>query len=84
MAPKKDLYLQALRGLAIASVVMIHCLPLEAWVVGVRPFLNFAVALFIFLSGYLTTKRKVADIHSFYRKRIGKIVIPYSLWTLFY
>lgn len=54
----KDLYLQAVRGIAIAAVVLIHCLPQEAGSVAVRPFLNFAVAIFIFLPGYLTPREK--------------------------
>lgn len=54
----KDRYLQALRGLAISAVVLIHCLPQCAASIAVRPFLNFSVALFLFLSGVLTNERK--------------------------
>lgn len=54
----KDRYLQALRGLAISAVVLIHCLPQCAASIAVRPFLNFSVALFLFLSGVLTDERK--------------------------
>lgn len=54
----KDRYLQALRGLAISAVVLIHCLPQCAASVAIRPFLNFSVALFLFLSGVLTDERK--------------------------
>ena len=50
----KDGYLQALRGLAIAAVVLIHCLSQCAASIAVRPFLNFSVALFLFLAGGLT------------------------------
>ena len=52
----KDYFIQAVRGLAIASVVLIHCLTQEAASVALRPFLNFAVATFVFLSGYLTPR----------------------------
>lgn len=55
----KDSYIQALRGLAIAAVVLIHCLPESPASVALRPFLNWSVALFLFLSGMLTTEEKV-------------------------
>lgn len=55
----KDLYIQALRGLAIVAVALIHCLPESATSVALRPFLNWAVAMFLFLSGLLTTEEKV-------------------------
>lgn len=61
MAKKKDPYIQAVRGLAIASVVLIHCLPQEAASVALRPLLNFSVAVFVFLSGYLTPREKATD-----------------------
>ena len=55
----RDRYLQAIRGLAIACVVRIHCLPQRtAWVV-LRPFLNWAVAGFLFLSGLLTSESNI-------------------------
>lgn len=73
---KRDLYLQAVRGLAIAAVVLIRCLPQEAASVALRPFLNFAVAAFVFLSGYLTPKERAADAGAFLRRRIGKIAGP--------
>lgn len=56
----RDHYIQALRGLAIAAVVLIHCLPGSAASVALRPFLNWAVAMFLFLSGLLTTEERVA------------------------
>lgn len=55
----KDRYLQAVRGLAIVAVVLIHCLPRSDVTVAIRPFLNWAVATFFFLSGYLTDEAKV-------------------------
>lgn len=53
----RDQYLQALRGLSISAVVLIHCLPQCAATVAIRPFLNFSVALFLFLSGLLTDEQ---------------------------
>ena len=55
----KDCYLQAVRGAAICAVVLIHCLPQCDASVAVRPFLNWGVAAFIFLSGYLTSESKI-------------------------
>ena len=55
----KDRYLQAVRGAAICAVVLIHCLPRCDASVAVRPFLNWGVAAFIFLSGYLTSESKI-------------------------
>lgn len=81
---KRDPYLQVVRGLAIAAVVLIHCLPQEAASVALRPFLNFAVAAFVFLSGYLTPRERAADAGAFLRRRIGKIAAPYVVWTALY
>ena len=81
---ERDPYLQAVRGLAIAAVVLIHCLPQEAASVALRPFLNFAVAAFVFLSGYLTPRERTADAGAFLRRRIGKITAPYVVWTVLY
>ena len=45
---------QIFRALAIIAVVMIHTTPLGNYQVLCRPFINFSVATFLFLSGYLT------------------------------
>ena len=45
----------------------------------IRPFLNFSVACFLFLSGVLSK----ADKWNPY-KRILKVAIPYLIWTLIY
>lgn len=55
----KDGYIQALRGVAIAAVVLIHCLPDCGASVVARPFLNWSVAMFLFLSGILTSRQKI-------------------------
>ena len=79
---KRDPYLQVVRGLAIAAVVLIHCLPQEAASVALRPFLNFAVAAFVFLSGYLTPRERAANAGTFLRRRVGKIAAPSGVWTV--
>lgn len=81
--PAKNQRIQILRGIAILAVVIIHSsIPLTVQLV-VRPFLNFAVALFIFLSGYLT-KMEITNVKTFAGKRIIKVLVPYVVWTLIY
>lgn len=62
---------------------MIHTMPGEQWQVFCKPFVNFAVATFIFLSGYLT-KVDNEDWLAFYRKRIARVLLPYFIWTVLY
>lgn len=50
----KNHRIQILRAFAIIAVVMIHTSPPAAGQVIFRPFINFGVATFLFLSGYLT------------------------------
>ena len=80
----KDTKIQVLRAIAIIAVVLIHTCPSNEIVqILVRPFLNIAVALFVFLSGYLTNiERK--EWKSFYKKRILRVLIPYVIWTMLY
>ncbi len=75
----KDAYLQAVRGAAICAMVAIHVLPQEEWAVAVRPLLNFCVASFIFLSGYLTPRDKTANLLLLYKRRMEKTAVPYAL-----
>lgn len=77
----RDRYLQAIRGLAIACVVCIHCLPQCAASVVLRPFLNWAVAGFLFLSGLLTNESKILRGVA---KRLHKVLIPYLVWSGIY
>lgn len=71
--------IQYLRGLAIIAVVFIHNTPVGLAQVFVRPFLNFSVGLFLFLSGMLSNLSKWNP-----KKRIIKVLVPYVLWTLIY
>ena len=75
--------IQIFRAIAIIAVVMIHTTPSEDWRVFCRPFINFSVATFLFLSGYLT-KIDNSDWCSFFKKRIVRVIIPYVIWTLLY
>lgn len=71
--------IQMLRGLAIIAVVFIHNTPNGLAQVWLRPFMNFAVGLFLFLSGMLSNAEKWNP-----KKRIMKVVVPYIIWTLIY
>lgn len=80
---EKNKKIQVLRGLAIMSVVFIHTSNGGMCQVFCRPFINFAVGMFLFLSGYLT-KIDRSDWHTLFEKRISKVLIPYVIWTILY
>lgn len=71
--------IQALRGLAITAVVLIHNTPSGLAQVYCRPFINFSVGLFLFLSGMLSSAARWNP-----KKRILKVLIPYIIWTFIY
>ena len=68
MSKIKNPKIQIIRALAIIAVVMIHTCQNGIMQVYTRPFINFAVATFLFLSGYLTDISNI-DIKEFYKKR---------------
>lgn len=74
---------QIFRAIAIIAVVMIHTTPLGEWQVICRPFINFSVATFIFLSGYLT-KLENKNWCNFMKKRINRVIAPYIIWSIIY
>lgn len=79
-ANEKESYkIQMLRGLAIIAVVFIHNTPNGLGQVLCRPFLNFSVGLFLFLSGLLSTRDKWNPL-----RRIKKVMIPYISWNVIY
>lgn len=59
-------------------------MPESTATIAVRPFLNWSVALFVFLSGLLTPRSKVNHPKIFYARRIHKILIPYLVWSVLY
>ena len=79
---KSDL-IQIFRAFAIIAVVMIHTTPMGKYQVFCRPFINFSVATFLFISGYLT-KIDTNNWSTFYRKRITRVLFPYIFWTIIY
>ena len=78
---KKNNLVQIFRAFAIIAVVMIHSTPMGMTQVVCRPLINFAVATFLFLSGYLT---KTENDHwgAFCKRRVTRVAIPYILWTV--
>lgn len=62
---------------------MIHTVSGEKAIL-IRPFLNFSVALFIFLSGYLTNFSQGIPIKEFYKKRLIRVGVPYIIWSIIY
>ncbi|WP_341529775.1 acyltransferase [Nostoc sp. UHCC 0302] len=88
----KDESFQALRGLAIAAVVTIHACGINnkiAWnyelSLIIRQLINFAVPIFIFISGYFAYKgelKKRSDYLDFYKKRLSRILLPYIAWCV--
>jgi len=79
LSEKTSNKIQVLRGLAIIAVVFIHNTPGGLAQVWCRPFINFSVGLFLFLSGLLSSVEKWNP-----KKRIIKVIIPYFIWTLVY
>ena len=62
---------------------MIHTAPYGKPQVFIRPFINFGVALFLFISGYLINVDSI-NKKKFYKKRIKRVLIPYFIWTSLY
>lgn len=89
-----DLYWQAIRGLAILAVVLIHCKSNIQWPIIsfgggyyllVRNLINFPVALFFFISGYFCN---VPDDNmqsiTWLKRRLARLLIPYTLFSVTY
>lgn len=52
--------------------------------VTIRPFVNFAVGMFVFLSGLLTQKRKDNRYTDLIIRRLRKCLVPYVLWSFLF
>lgn len=75
--------IQIIRAISAFAVVIIHINASGFLAVLDRPFINFCVAMFTFISGYLTNTT-INDITLFYKKRILKVLVPYVIWTIVY
>ena len=78
-------YFDFLRGLAIMMVVGIHTFTLGKDNIVVRQLLNTAVPLFIAISGFFLSQKKMEnkdDYFSFLRKQLPKVYLPVFVWSL--
>lgn len=73
--------IQIIRDLSVIAVIIIHTLPNNSFRIVIRPLVNFAVPVFIFLSGYLTN---ISISKSPLKKRIIRVFIPYTVWSIIY
>ena len=78
-------YFDFLRGIAIMMVVGIHTYTLGEDSTLVRQLLNTAVPLFIAISGYFLSQKKMenkADYISFLKRQLPKVYLPVLVWSL--
>lgn len=83
-----------MKGAAILAVVFIHSSGYLAvsnigtfeWYIGIisRQFVNFAVPIFLFISGFLSFSRDIHDTPYYLKKKLLRIIIPYLSWSCFY
>lgn len=90
---KKDIFIQAIKGLCIILVVCIH-LPLGQdnnwsaflWL-SIRQVINIPVAIFFFLSAYYTKSYQEISqegIIHYYKMRLKRLLFPYLIWGIIY
>ena len=98
MQKHRDNSFEAFRGIAIIAVVAIHAIFLvhgqgysiiPEWnlyfLVGYQQLFNFAVPVFLFISGYWISNTPIEsfeDYKAFLTKRLSRIVIPYLFWSV--
>lgn len=91
----RDHFFDIIRGILMFAVVFLHSKSGVDYIrtslewnyfywFSLKELLICPVALFIFISGYYNAKYKMADVQSFLRKRIPKMVIPYIFWSTVY
>ena len=82
---KRNTYFDFLRGLAIMMVVGIHTYTLGKDSTVVRQLLNTAVPLFVAISGYCLSQKRMEnkdDYLSFLKKQLPKVYLPVLVWSL--
>ena len=82
---KRNTYFDFLRGLAIMIVVGIHTYTLGKDSTVVRQLLNTAVPLFIAISGYCLSQKRMEnkdDYLFFLKKKFSKVYLPVLVWSL--
>ncbi|MCB2256805.1 acyltransferase [Escherichia albertii] len=83
-----------MKGAAILAVVFIHSLGYLSvsnkgtfeWYISIisRQFVNFAVPIFLFISGFLSFSRDIHDTLYYLKRKLLRIIIPYLSWSCFY
>lgn len=89
---KKNLKIQEIRGICIICVILIHILSFSPNIdmynqfnIIVRTIINFAVGIFLFLSGYLNNVDKISkNKNEFYKKRFSRLYIPFIIYSVLY
>lgn len=94
---EKIVFVDLLRCVAAAAVVVIHVLgpyrellgqiPDHAWITAVsyNSFSRWAVPVFIMISGALMlTDSRPFELNYYVRRRLGKVLIPFLVWSVFY
>ena len=82
---KESNNVQIVRALGIIAVVGIHTCGGGIRGIIVRPLINYAVSIFVFLSGLLTSDDLGGKTYlCFIKKRIMKILPPYIIWSIFF
>lgn len=94
MDKKRSSYWDNWKGLAIIAVVAIHASSSTGtypegsfnWLFGLslRQAINYAVPMFLALSGYFAANSFNESITKYYSKRIWKLFTPYAIWTIIY
>lgn len=82
---KRNTYFDFLRGLAIMMVVGIHTYTLGKDSTVVRQLLNTAVTLFVAISGYCLSQKRMEnkdDYLFFLKKQFPKVYLPVLVWSL--
>ncbi|WP_086981880.1 acyltransferase [Vibrio aphrogenes] len=90
-------FFDLLRCVAAIAVIAIHVLapyrdllgviPLYEWsfAVGVNSMTRWAVPVFIMISGaLLLSDTRPFDLKYYLRRRVGKVLLPFIVWSLFY
>lgn len=91
-AINRQTYFDFLRGFAILLVIGIHTYTVRPFEgtsniiqIGFRESINFAVPLFLAISGFFTGRKKItssADYFSFLKRQLPRVYLPAMLWSL--
>lgn len=89
MSAVRNTYYDSLRGIAIIAVVFIHCISFSEKStlnisISFRQLINFAVPLFLAISGFFLAEKNLSDKKSYFyflKKQIKRVYLPYLIWS---